>query len=93
MNELKNKCLMCFTQTQDLIKIFSRRGRSLKIVEIITRHFWFEVSAAVSICVRHNIDLLFSQHLFISDQRKGNSFDKYLQRMLGQDQQLPYILL
>lgn len=44
MSELQQKCLMCFNQTPDPVKMFSQKGRSLKIAEIISKHFWFEVN-------------------------------------------------
>lgn len=44
MDLFGKKCLLCTSMRENLIEIFDTHGRSLKIAEIISKHFWFEVS-------------------------------------------------
>lgn len=44
MEQLIDKCLLCLASSNNQsIEIFSENGENLKIAEIISKHFWFQV--------------------------------------------------
>lgn len=44
MNSSDQECLMCHAKTANYFRIFDEMGESMRIAEIIRKHFWFEVS-------------------------------------------------
>lgn len=39
-----DQCILCISSHKEIIRIFSCRGRELKIAETLADHFWFRVS-------------------------------------------------
>lgn len=44
MNYSREGCLTCYAQTTNSIQIFGEMGKSMRMAEIICKHFWFDVS-------------------------------------------------
>jgi hypothetical protein len=45
---LKMLCRLCLSRKRDMIEIFGQKGQKLKVAEIISQHFWFQVGSNTS---------------------------------------------
>lgn len=43
MYMVADQCILCIQTQKQIIRIFSVRGRELKIAETLADHFWFRV--------------------------------------------------
>lgn len=59
-----DQCILCIKNDQEIIRIFSSRGRELKIAEILADHFWFRVClhphVIVQIFIKFVKEIIFS---------------------------------
>lgn len=53
-----DQCILCVKNDGEIIRIFSSRGRKLKIAETLADHFWFRVCLHSKIFI---INLVFMQ--------------------------------